>query len=488
MEGKALHILLVEDNPGDAFLVEKSLREAASFRFGLTHAECLAEAFSELAGGDFDVILLDLSLPDSAGLGTFTAVHYAASEIPILVLTGLADEEMALETVHHGAQDYLVKGELSGRAIARCVSYALERKRREAELRQVTELQRAILDSANYTIISTDTEGVIQTFNAAAERWLGYPADEVVGVATPMLIHEAGEVERRSGELTTELGRSVAPGIDVFVARARAGVPDEREWTYVRKDGSRFPVLLSVTALRDAQGWITGYLGIASDISERKRAEVERARLLASEREKAEQLKLSVREAHHRIKNNLQAISDLLYLELESGASASPEEALRESISRVQAIALVHDLLTQHEDVQTVDTRAVLERLVPMVLQGAGAAPASLDLKVEVASVRLSSKRVTTVALIVNELVSNAAKHAFRMGQPATLSIRLLQEGDDLVLLVKDNGPGLPFGFDLDTDAHVGLDVVRVMTERDLGGQLTLTTEHGLRAEVRFPW
>ena len=89
---------------------------------------------------------------------------------------------------------------------------------------------------------------------------------------------------------------------------------------------------LSVTPLRDQQGTITGFVGIGSDITERKRAEAERARLLASEQEKAEQLRLSVREAHHRIKNNLQAISDLLYLELSSKTSSTPEEALRESL------------------------------------------------------------------------------------------------------------------------------------------------------------
>ncbi|MBD0327981.1 MAG: PAS domain S-box protein, partial [Pyrinomonadaceae bacterium] len=148
-----------------------------------------------------------------------------------------------------------------------------QRKRAEETLQQTTMLQRAILASANYTIISTSVDGTILTFNAAAERWLGYAAAEVVGKATPAIIHDWDEVVQRSQELSQDLGVTIEPGFEVFVAKARRGEPDEREWSYIRKDGSRFPVLLSVTRLVDAQGNITGFLGIGSDITERKRTE-----------------------------------------------------------------------------------------------------------------------------------------------------------------------------------------------------------------------
>ncbi|WP_313943327.1 PAS domain S-box protein [Calothrix anomala] len=135
------------------------------------------------------------------------------------------------------------------------------------------ELQRAILDSANYTIISTTPEGIILTFNATAERWLGYAAHEVIGKTTPAIIHDQDEIVKVAQELSQELGVNIEPGFEVFVAKARRGQIDEREWTYIRKDGSRFPVLLSITALRDADNQITGFLGIGSDISDRKATE-----------------------------------------------------------------------------------------------------------------------------------------------------------------------------------------------------------------------
>ncbi|MFW6358548.1 MAG: PAS domain S-box protein [Chroococcales cyanobacterium] len=149
-----------------------------------------------------------------------------------------------------------------------------ERKQAEVTLRQTTALQQAILNSANYAIISTTPDGTIITFNHAAERLLGYSAKEMVGKQTPVIIHDEAEVKRRAEELTVELGRPIEPGFEVFIAASRdQGRPDEREWTYIRKDGSRFPVLLSVTALYDSQGNLTGYLGIASDITAQKQAQ-----------------------------------------------------------------------------------------------------------------------------------------------------------------------------------------------------------------------
>lgn len=151
-----------------------------------------------------------------------------------------------------------------------------EQKEREEALSQSTRLKQAILDSANYTIISTDPQGIILTFNAAAQRWLGYSAEEVVGKVTPAIIHDLDEIVQRAHALSEELGVPIEPGFEVFVAKARQGIADENEWTYIRKDGSRFPVLLSITALHNEQGELTGFLGIGSDITQEKRLEEER--------------------------------------------------------------------------------------------------------------------------------------------------------------------------------------------------------------------
>ncbi|HSF75953.1 MAG TPA: PAS domain S-box protein, partial [Microcoleus sp.] len=156
-----------------------------------------------------------------------------------------------------------------------------DRKQAEQELLQTTTLQKAILDSANYTIISTAVDGTILTFNKAAERLLGYSAEEVVGKATPAILHDQEEVVRRAQDLSLEMGISIEPGFETFVAKARLGDPDEYEWSYIRKDGSRFPLLISVSALYDPEGNITGFLGMGNDITLRKQAEASLARLAA---------------------------------------------------------------------------------------------------------------------------------------------------------------------------------------------------------------
>ena len=146
------------------------------------------------------------------------------------------------------------------------------RKSSEEQLGRSNALMKAVLHGAAHTIISTTPEGIIVTFNQASERQLGYTAEEIIGRTTPALFHLPEEVAARAAELSLELGRTVEPGFEAFVAKSRLGTPDEREWTYVRKDGTHYPVLLSVTTLFDPQGQIIGYLGIGSDITAQKQA------------------------------------------------------------------------------------------------------------------------------------------------------------------------------------------------------------------------
>ena len=139
-------------------------------------------------------------------------------------------------------------------------------------VQQTQTWQQAILDSADFTIIATDPQGIIQTINAGALRKLGYLPEEMIGKVTPAIIHNPQEVQERAQQLSQELGYSIEPGFEAFVAKARLGIPDENIWTYIRKDQSHFPVYLSVTALRDEVGNVTGFLGIGKDISEQQKA------------------------------------------------------------------------------------------------------------------------------------------------------------------------------------------------------------------------
>src|SRR2546430_6053162 len=134
-------------------------------------------------------------------------------------------------------------------------------------------LQAAILTSANFSIIATDEKGVIQLFNIGAETMLGYAAAEVVNTITPADIHDPQEVIERAQALSRELATPIAPGFEALAFKASRGIEDKYELTYIRKDGSRFPAIVSVTALRDTEGGIIGYLLIGTDNSARKQVE-----------------------------------------------------------------------------------------------------------------------------------------------------------------------------------------------------------------------
>src|SRR5678816_4277721 len=153
------------------------------------------------------------------------------------------------------------------------------RKLAEAELLKAGALQSAIFNSANFSSIATDASGVIQIFNVGAERMLGYAAAEVVNKITPADISDPQEVIARATALSVELGTPIMPGFEALVFKASRGIEDIYELTYIRKDRSRFAAMVSVTALRDAQDAIIGYLLIGTDNTARKQVEEERKKL-----------------------------------------------------------------------------------------------------------------------------------------------------------------------------------------------------------------
>jgi DNA-binding NarL/FixJ family response regulator len=144
MESKAIKVLLVEDNQPDSRLLRTLLAENPTLRFELTEVTRLAAALQCLATSEFDVVLIDLSLPDSHGIESFTRLHEAAPDTAVLVLSGLDDETLAVRAVREGAQDYLVKGKFDGHALSRAIAYAVERHRIELELQEKEQLPPAL--------------------------------------------------------------------------------------------------------------------------------------------------------------------------------------------------------------------------------------------------------------------------------------------------------------------------------------------------------
>ena len=227
------------------------------------------------------------------------------------------------------------------------------RKHAEEALLKAGALQSAIFNSANFSSIATDAQGVIQIFNVGAERMLGYTAAEVVDKITPAEISDPQEVIARATALSAELGTAIAPGFEALVFKASRGIEDIYELTYFRKDGSRFPAVVSVTALRDAESAIIGYLLIGTDNTARKQVEEERAKLEeALEQIRQDQMRFKdefLSHVSHELRSPLTAIKQFTSIllgglagELNKGQREYQEIVLR-NIRQLQS--MIDDLL-----------------------------------------------------------------------------------------------------------------------------------------------
>ncbi|MFH1560137.1 MAG: ATP-binding protein [Chloroflexota bacterium] len=201
MESKVIKALLIEDNPGDARLLWETLKEATSTRVHLIHVQRLSQALECLREGSYDVILMDLGLPDSHGLNTIIQTREQAPGAAIVVLTGLEDEALALEALRQGAQDYLTKTQMDPHLLIRSIRYAMERKRGEEQilrlnedleqrvLQRTTELE-AIQSSMTEGLIAVNSQGQIVTFNQSAANITGLEAERVLGNSAEIVLSE----------------------------------------------------------------------------------------------------------------------------------------------------------------------------------------------------------------------------------------------------------------------------------------------------------
>lgn len=330
---------------------------------------------------------------------------------------------------------------------------------RQSTLLKTGALQDAIFNSVNFSSIATDAKGVIQIFNVGAERMLGYTAAEVMNKITPADISDPQEVIARAEVLSLELGTPIKPGFEALVFKASRGIEDIYELTYLRKDGSRFPAIVSVTALRDAHKNIIGYLLIGTDNTMRKVAEEEHKRQVA-ERQAAElqhanealehsniELQRFAYIASHDLQTPMRSIAsfiELLQSTYASSLDAQANDWIRRTSQSIRHLqTLIRDLLeysrvdAQARPFEHVSIRDVFDHAVSL-----------LDVSVRESCAEVTcgelpvvmGERTQLVQLMLN-FIANALK--YRGKEPPRVCVSAEKKGDEWIFSVRDNGIGI---------------------------------------------
>jgi diguanylate cyclase (GGDEF)-like protein/PAS domain S-box-containing protein len=249
-------MLLIEDNPGDARLIREMLKEPGSQNVELKHVDRMEDAEKYLAAGSADIILLDLGLPDTQGLEAVRRARKAAPDVPLVVLSGLDDESMAIQAMHEGAQDYLIKGQIEPRELVRALRYAVERKVFEETLFEEKERAQVTLDCIGDAVISTDVSGNIKFLNLVAEKMTGWSLSEVAG--RPMA--EAFQI------VNANTRSVIANPMMKASEQDRAGNLPLNS-VLIQRDGTEIYIEDSVAPIHDHDGRVIGSVLVFRDVS-----------------------------------------------------------------------------------------------------------------------------------------------------------------------------------------------------------------------------
>jgi diguanylate cyclase (GGDEF)-like protein/PAS domain S-box-containing protein len=259
-------LLLIEDNPGDARLLREMFNEQGSYTTELIRVERMSDAENQLANRAFDVILLDLGLPDSQGLDAVRRARAAAPRVPLVVLTGLDDETLATQALQEGAQDYLIKGQIDARGLLRAMRYAVERNTMEEVLFVEKERAQVTLNSIGDAVVCTDVAGNITFVNLVAEKMMGWSWEEANGrpMTEVFRITDAARLDGAQNPMELAVGQNRTVHLP----------PD---CILIRRDGFEIPVEDSVAPIHDREGHATGAVIVFRDVSAARAMAVELA-------------------------------------------------------------------------------------------------------------------------------------------------------------------------------------------------------------------
>ena len=316
-------------------------------------------------------------------------------------------------------------------------------------LEDVLSFQKALLDNAGAMIIATDEKGVIKLFNPEASLNIGYPESEVINKNTPLLFHDKTEIARKRKKLLNEIRITVKDDFAVLVEKARRNIHEEEQYTYIRKNGTSLPVSLTITAIRNNEGEITGFMGIAIDISERKKAEEDLLESLKKEKELSELKSRFVSMASHEFRTPLSTVLSSAYL-IEKYTTAEDQLKREKHLQRIiSSVNILTDILNDFLSLGKIEEGKIQVRLTRFNIKEQITATTEeiKNMLKKNQKIRYHHEGNTDVLLdasllkhIIMNLVSNASKFS---PEASSIEITTISGNDHITLSVKDHGIGI---------------------------------------------
>ncbi len=338
-----------------------------------------------------------------------------------------------------------------------------ERKKAEESLKESEERFRSVVESSTDAIIIGDDNMNIISWNMGANEIFGYKYEEIVGKHLSTILQMECMEEDGNGE-----EKCSAENIAILEK------PVEIEG--LRNDGTRFPIEILINSWNiDGELFCTAFI---RDITQRKDAEV---KIKSSLKEKEVLLK----EIHHRVKNNMQIISSLISLQSDYADNEATIKMFEDSKNRIRSMALIHEKLYQSEDISLIDFSDYIESLAGRLLEVYGVVRRRIELRTNVENIFLDIDAAIPCGLIINELVSNSIKHAFPEGRLGHITIDMNGQDGEYVLMVADDGVGVPEDIDYKNTESLGLQIVQTLTLQ-LGGKIELESNGGTRFKIFF--
>lgn len=429
-----MRVLLVEDDPVQSRATQLRLEGRG---VAVERAMNCQHAVNRLMEKGIDIVLLDLTLPDSPGIDTFYRVRAADPDIPIVVFTGLNDHEIALETVKSGAQDYLVKGLASDDAVFRCLRYAIERNKVESALRQSEKRIRVIVENSYDAFISMDAHWHIRDWNLQAERTFGWTREEALGRPLALIVPK---------HLRKRYSRQI---YDYFSRDPSTVLRMTDEMMAVNQSGREFPTEIVIFRTKEDDDYM--FCAFVRDITERKRMNDELERRVQERTEELtssnEELRQFAKIASHDLQEPLRAVQGFATLLAESTKGKLDKDCqdfidyIQDGTQRmqqlIQSVLLHSNIKHQDSDDVSTDCNPVLEEVLANLDASLKETEANLDID-DLPEVAV--ERAQLIQLFQN-IISNALK--YRGQEPPKINVSAERTVNDWLFSVRDNGIGI---------------------------------------------